>query len=341
MQPMQFYSDNTAPAAPEVLAAIQEANHGMARAYGADEWSSRLDAAFSRYFEHPVRAFPVATGTAANALALATLTPPYGEIFATGNAHVIHDECGAVELQGAGARVTRLTASDGLLEAGVLANWLADNPVSVHSVQPAAASITQASECGTVYAPGRIAAIAATCHDRGLALHMDGARFANALAHLQCAPAEITWRAGVDVLSFGATKNGALGAEAIVFFDPELVRDIELRRKRAAHLFSKMRYLSAQLLCCIEQPFFMRNAARANRLAERIGAAAGLRLLHPVQANAVFMRFRPGQKDDLRARGFGFYDWGAPREESARFVVSWNQDEAHVDALCKVLAGWS
>jgi threonine aldolase len=336
---MHFYSDNTAPAAPEVLAAVQDANTGMARAYGADEWSVRLDAAFSSYFARPVRAFPVATGTAANALALATLTPPNGEVFAGEHAHIVHDECGAVELQGGGVRITRLAARDGLIEAATLAGWLADNPSSVHSVQPAAVSITQASECGTVYRPAQIAALATICRQRGLALHMDGARFANALASLDVSPAELTWQAGVDVLSFGATKNGALCAEAVVFFDPARAADFELRRKRGAHLFSKMRYLSAQLLCCLEGGFFMDYARRANELAARIGAAAAERLLYPVQANAVFLRLRPGEKQSLRERGFGFYDWGAPREDAARFVVSWDQLERDVDALCEALAG--
>jgi threonine aldolase len=341
MRAMQFFSDNTAPAAPAVMAAIQAANTGVARAYGADEWSARVDAAFSKYFGRTVRAFPVATGTAANALALATLTPPYGQIFASGNAHVVHDECGAVELQSGGARVTSLPARVGLVEAAVLEQWLADNPVSVHAVQPAAVTVTQASECGTVYAAAEIAAIAAVCRRHRLALHMDGARFANALATSGTGPADITWKAGVDVLSFGATKNGALGAEAVVFFDPERARDFELRRKRAAHLFSKMRYLSAQLLCCLEDPFFLDNARRANALAARIGAAAGRRLLYPVQANAVFLRFGPGEKQALRDRGFGFHDWGPPREDSARFVVSWDQPERDVNALCEALSGWN
>jgi len=335
---MNFYSDNTAAATPEVLAAVAAANQGSARAYGADAWSARLDEAFSRWLQRPVRAFPVATGTAANALALATLTPPWGQVFCSEQSHVIHDECGAVELQTGGARLTPLPGTRGRFAAETLAQVLADHPVSVHSVQPASVSITQASECGTVYRPADIAAIAAVCRQHGLKLHMDGARFANALAHLDAAPAEITWEVGVDVLSFGATKNGALGAEAVVFFNPELAADFELRRKRAAHLFSKMRYLSAQLLACIEGGFFLANAKRANALARRLGNAAGGRLLYPVEANAVFLRFAPGEKAALRARGFGFYDWGAPREQSARFVVSWDQPEEEVDALCKALA---
>ncbi len=338
---MLFYSDNTAPAAPQVMAAVAAANVGPMRGYGDDAWTQRLDEAFSRYFEHPVRAFAVATGTAANALALATLTPPYGEVFSADEAHVIHDECGAVELQTGGARLTRLPARAGRIAADTLSQWLDDHPWSVHTTQPATVTLTQATECGTVYAPAQIADIGRICHERGLALHMDGARFANALASLDVSPAEVTWKAGVDVLSFGATKNGALGAEAVVFFDARHARDFELRRKRAAHLFSKMRFLSAQLLCCAEEDFFLANAARANLLAARIGVAAGTRLLYPVEANAAFVRFAPGQKQMLRERGFGFYDWGAPRDEAARFVVSWDQSEASVDALCEAIAAWS
>jgi threonine aldolase len=338
---MHFYSDNTATAAPQVLAAIEAANHGMARSYGHDDWTARLDAAFSLYFGTPVRAFPVATGTAANSLALATLAPPYGEILCSDQAHIVHDECGAVELQSAGARLTPLASRDGVLAAQALDSWLADHPASVHSVQPAAVSLTQATECGTVYQAEEVAAIAKVCRQRGLPLHMDGARFANALATLGTTPAAITWEAGVDVLSFGVTKNGGLAAEAVVFFDPARAKDFELRRKRAAHLFSKMRFVSAQLLACLEGDFFQQNAARANALAMRIGAAAGERTLYAVEANAVFLRFRPGEKQALRDRGFGFYDWGAPRNESARFVVSWDQPESDVDALCGVLRGWN
>ena len=334
---MKFLSDNTAPATPEVLAALAAANLGPARAYGEDAWSERLDAAFGAYFGREVRAFAVATGTAANALALATLVPVYGEILAAHGAHVLRDECGACELQSGGARVTGIAGVAGRLDAAALAGHLADHPVSVHSLQPAAVTITQATECGTVYTPAQIAALSAVCRARGLPLHMDGARFANALAHLSVTPAALTWQVGVDVLSFGATKNGAFAAEAVVFFDTALVRDFELRRKRAAQLFSKMRYLSAQLLACIEGEFFAANARRANRLAAQIAAAAGPRVLFPVEANAVFLALRGGEARRLRAQGFEFYDWGPPQRGAARFVVSWDQSEADVDALCAAL----
>jgi threonine aldolase len=259
-------------------------------------------------------------------------------VFCTEQAHVASDECGAVELQTAGARLTPLPASAGLLAADTLSAWLRDHATSVHSVQPASVSITQASECGTVYEPAHVRAIAETCRQHGLRLHMDGARLANALAGLGAHPADVTWKAGVEVLSFGATKNGALGAEAVVFFDPGLARDFELRRKRAAHLFSKMRFLSAQLLACLEGSFFLDGAARANRLAARIGRHAGARLLYPVQANMVFLRLAPAEKQALRARGCGFHDWGPPAAQAARFVVSRDQPDSEVDALCEALA---
>jgi threonine aldolase len=334
---MKFLSDNTAPASQEVIAAVTAANTGYARAYGDDDWTRQLDAAFGRYFGTTVRAFPVASGTAANSLALATLTPPYGAVFATDEAHVIADECGACELQSGGARLMPVAAAEGRMDPQALAAALTDHPQSVHSMQPAAVTITQASEYGTVYSVAQVTELAQIAHRHKLSLHMDGARFSNALAYLDVPPAAITWQAGVDVLSFGATKNGALDAEAVVFFDTAKAADFELRRKRAGHLLSKMRYVSAQLLACIEGDFFLANARRANRLAQRIAKAAGSRLLYPVQANEVFLAFHGDEREQLRRQGFEFYDWGVPRAQSARFVVSWDQPEADVDALCRAL----
>jgi threonine aldolase len=230
-------------------------------------------------------------------------------------------------IEGIGAKVTA-AALGGVLDA---------NPTSVHTVQPRALSITQATELGTVYRPDELAALCTLAHSRGLAVHMDGARFANAVASLGCSPAEATWRAGVDVLSFGATKNGAMAAEAVVFFKPELIADFEFRRKRAAHLISKMRYISAQLLAYIEDDLWLTLAARANHLAARIGAAAGGALLHPVEANEIFVRIGETAAARLREAGFEFYDWGAARSGEARFVVSWNQAEEDVEALCTAL----
>jgi threonine aldolase len=334
---MRFFSDNTASACPEILAALAAANHGLARAYGDDEWTARLDAAFSSFFGTPVRAFAVATGTAANSLSLATLSPPYGAIFAHTEAHIACDECGAPGFFSGGAQLALLTGEHGRLQPQAVADALAAHPRHLHSVQPAVLSLTQATELGTVYRVPELTALCAAAHRNGLKVHMDGARFANAVAFLDCHPGEISWRAGVDVLSFGATKNGALSAEAVLFFDPALVRDFELRRKRAGHLLSKSRYVAAQLLAYVGTDLWKRNAQRTNTLAQRIGRAAGTRLLHPVEANEVFVQVGTAGKEALRKSAFEFYDWGAESCGEARFVVSWDQPEADVAALCEAL----
>jgi threonine aldolase len=334
---LRFFSDNTATACPEILAAMHAANHGLARAYGDDEWTLRLDGALSTHFGTPVRAFAVTTGTAANSLALATLSPPYGAIFAHHEAHIAVDECGAPGFFSGGAQLELLPGAHGRLDAETVGAALEAHPRHLHSVQPAALSLTQATELGTVYRPAELARLCELAHRQGLKVHMDGARFANALAFLGCEPGDVTWRAGVDVLSFGATKNGALTAEAVVFFDLTLVRDFELRRKRAGHLLSKSRYVAAQLLAYLDSGIWRRNAERTNRLAQRIGAAAGAALLHPVEANEVFVKLGAARRQALRAAGFEFYDWGAETRGDARFVVSWDQPEQDVQALCEAL----
>jgi threonine aldolase len=334
---VRFFSDNTSSACPELIAALNAANHGLARAYGDDEWTQRLDHTLGEFFGTTVRAFAVTTGTAANALALATLSPPYGAIFAYADAHIAVDECGAPGFFAGGAQLALLPGEHGRFAAATLAAALDEHRVDVHTLQPAAVSLTQATELGTVYQPAHIAELAALAHRHGLKVHMDGARFANALVHLGCHPGDVTWRAGVDVLSFGATKNGAFGAEAVVFFDTALVRDFELRRKRAGHLLSKSRYVAAQLLAYVESGVWQRNAARANRLAQDIARAAGAALLHPVEANEVFVGLGTARCEALRAAGFEFYDWGAASAGEARLVVSWDQPEADVAALCAAL----
>jgi threonine aldolase len=335
---MRFTSDNTASASAEIVNAIIDVNAGLEPAYGEDRWSLRLDQVFGEFFATDVRVFTVATGTAANSLALATLTPPYGAIFAHEEAHVVRDECSAPEFFSGGARIILVPGAQAKVTVEAVADALASNPATVHTVQPAALTLTQATERGTVYRIDELAALSNFAHERGLAVHMDGARFANALVTLGCHPADTTWRAGIDVLSFGATKNGALGAEAIVFFDCKRVADFELRRKRSGQLLSKSRYAAAQLLAYIESGLWRRNAARSNALALRIGAAAAERLQSPVEANEVFMRLEDEAKQALRAAGFEFYDWGAERSGQARFVVSWDQPEEHVSALCAALS---
>lgn len=337
---MQFLSDNTSTACPEILAALASVNRGRVHSYGDDEWTARLDRCFGDFFGTEVRAFALATGTAANSLSLATLSPPYGAIFAHEEAHIQTDECGAPAFFSGGAQLALLPGEHARISPHTFAQALADHPsvnVGLHSVQPAALSLTQMTEFGTVYRPAELKELCDLAHARALKVQMDGARFANAVAFLDCHPGDISWRAGVDVLSFGATKNGALAAEAVVFFDTSLVRDFELRRKRAGHLFSKSRYVAAQLLAYVESGLWRRNAQRTNGLAQRVAAAARGRLLHPVEGNEVFVKLGVERRQQLRAAGFDFYDWGPPHNGEARLVVSWDQPVEEVDALCAAL----
>jgi threonine aldolase len=285
-----------------------------------------------------VRAFPVATGTAANSLSLATLTPSYGVIFAHEEAHIANDEAGAPGFFSGGAQLALLQAPDGKVTHAALAAALEAHPVSLHTTQPTALALSQATELGTSYRPDELGALCKLAHERGLKVQMDGARFANAVAFLDCHPGDVTWRAGVDVMSFGATKNGTLAAEAVVFFDTSLVRDFELRRKQSGHLLSKSRYISAQLLAYVESGLWLRNARRTNDLAQRIGRAAEKLLMHPVEANEIFLALGQERKQALRAAGFEFYDWNAASTGETRFVVSWDQREEDVRALCTMLA---
>jgi threonine aldolase len=335
---VRFFSDNTSSASAQMLAALGAVNHGLTAAYGEDEWTQRLDAALSGFFGTAVRAFAVTTGTAANALSLATLSPPYGAIFGHEESHIATDECGAPGFFSGGAQLQLLPGEHGRIRAATLERALHAHRVDVHTVQPAALSVTQATELGTVYHPHELRELTALAHRHGLKVHMDGARFANAVSFLNCQPGDVTWRAGVDVLSFGATKNGALAAEAVVFFDATLVRDFELRRKRAGHLLSKSRYVAAQLLAYLEDDLWRRNAERTNHLAQRIGRSAGTTLMHPVEANEVFVRLGVERRAQLRAAGFEFYDWGDERSGEARIVVSWDQPEEDVPALCQALS---
>ena len=334
---MRFFSDNTGTASPEILAALTEANQGLLTAYGSDPWTTRLDDTLSTYFGTSVRAFPVATGTAANCLSLATLTPSYGLIYAHEEAHIANDEAGAPGFFTGGAQLSLLQSPDGKLTREVLAEALDTQQVSVHTLQPKALALSQATELGTSYRPQELRELCQLAHHHGLKVQMDGARFANSVAFLDCHPGDITWRAGIDVLTFGATKNGALAAEAVVFFDKTLVGDFELRRKQAGHLLSKSRYVSAQLLAYVESGVWLRNARRTNELAQKIGRAAGGMLMHPVEANEVFVALGPDRKQALRHAGFEFYDWNSANSGEARFVVSWDQGDEDVPALCRAL----
>ncbi len=333
---MNFRSDNTAPAAPEIIAALTRVNEGAASAYGEDQWSKLLDEKFSTLFERDVRVFTVASGTAANAISVASLTPPWGAVLCHREAHVECDECGATEFYSSGAKLVLIEGEAAKLTPASVQEALARNDRGIHSVKPAAVSLSQATERGAIYQPGELAAVGKAAKDAGLGVHMDGARFANAVAAIGCAPADITWRAGVDLLSFGATKNGAIAAEAIVCFDLARAEEVARRRKRSGHLFSKGRFVAAQLLAYLEDDLWLRLARRSNGLAARLAEAAGAQLSHPAESNQIF--FRPGAAalELLRARGAEFYDWGGAGE--ARLVVSWNQSEADIEAMCAQLA---
>jgi threonine aldolase len=331
---MRFFSDNAAAACPQVLAAIAAAN-AVDTAYDGDAASKRLDGALSEVFEREVEALWVSTGTAANGLALATLCPPFGGIVCHRMAHIQVDECGAPEFYTGGARLLLCEGEGAKVTPGAVAALIAGIRADVHQVQACALSITNATEYGCVYTPAETAALGEYCKARGLGFHLDGARFANAVASLGCAPADLTWRAGVDALSFGFTKNGGMSAECLVFFRPELAQAARYRRKRAGHLLSKGRYLAAQILAMLDNDLWLDNARAANRAAARLAEAAGAdRLVYPVEANEMFVRVSAEEAAALRAHGFDFYDWG-PGE--ARLVTSWDSDPAHVDALAAAI----
>ena len=332
---MRFFSDNAAAACPEAMAAIAEANR-IDTAYDGDALSKRLNGAFSELFEREVEALWIATGTAANSLALASLCPPHGSIVCHRDAHIQNDECGAPEFYTHGAKLLLAEGKGAKLTPRAVTDLLATVRNDVHQVQPAALSITNATEYGLVYSGEETAELGELCRERGLGFHDDGARFANAVASLGCSPADLSWRAGVDALSFGFVKNGGHSAEALIFFRPELAAATHYRRKRAGHLLSKGRYLAAQILAMIEGDVWLRNARSANAAAARLAeAAGGDRLVLPVQANEVFIRVTPDEAAELRRQGFDFYDWG-PGE--ARLVTSWDSDPGHVEALAKAIA---
>ncbi len=334
---MNFLSDNAAAPCPEVLAAIADAAPAARSGYDGDAISAQLDAAFAGLFGTDCSVFPVVTGTAANALALATMVPPYGAIVCHQEAHIQVDECGAPGFFTGGASLLLVPGAAGKLTPAGITAGLASHRGDVHQVQARALSITQVTEAGTVYSAAELAALGAHARAQGWRVHLDGARFANAVAHLGCHPGDISWRAGVDILSFGTIKNGGLLAEAIVVFDPALADDLRYRRKRAGQMPSKGRFQAAQLLAMIKDDVWLRNAARANAGAARIADKLADRLLYPVEANEIFVQLRPGEPERLRAAGFGFYDWGAAGANEARFVVAWDTPTADIDALVAAL----
>jgi threonine aldolase len=331
---MRFFSDNAAPVHPAVLAALADANV-LDTAYDGDAWSKQLDGRFSDLFETDVRALWVPSGTSANCLALAALCPPHGAIICHRDAHIQNDECGAPEFYTHGAKLLLADGPGAKLTPEAIKGVLDATRNDVHQVQPHAISITNATEYGLVYSPDDVAAIGELARARSLGLHMDGARFANAIAHLDCPPSDVTWRAGVDALSFGFVKNGGMSAECLIFFKPELADATLYRRKRAGLLLSKGRYLAAQILAMLDNDLWLENGRIANAGAALLARAAGDRLVNPVEANEVFLRASPEEAAKLRTLGFDFYDWG-PGE--ARLVISWSQSEDAIRPLAEAIA---
>jgi threonine aldolase len=331
---MQFLSDNAAAVHPQVWRALQSAD-AADLPYDTDRFSARLDDRFGELFGREVAVLWVATGTAANCLALAALCPPHGGVICHREAHIEMDEGGAPGFFLHGAKLLLGDGPHAKLTPDSIAAVLGAirNPHDVHQVQPHAISITQASEYGCVYTPGELARIDMVAGERRLKLHMDGARFANAVVHLGRPAAEVA--GPVDALSFGFVKNGGMNADAIVFFEPGLADMVRYRRKRAGHLQSKGRFLAAQLLALLDDDVWLHNAAAANGAAQALAAGAGERLLHPVEANEVFLACSAAERAALRAQGFAFYDWGT---EAARFVAAWDTRAEHAEALGKAVA---
>lgn len=337
-----FRSDNETPVAPQIWSALEQANQGTAWAYAEDQWSERLDAAFSELFETETRVLPVATGTVANAIALATVSPPWGTVFCHDAAHIYSDESGAPEFFGDGLRLVPVAGAHGKITPNDLAAAIhASEGHGIHSYVPAALSLTQSTESGTVYELAELEALYQVALAKGMSTHMDGARFGNAVAALGCSPADCSWRSGAQMLSFGASKNGCMAAEALLFFEHHEMLDIaERHRKRSGHLLSKMRYVSAQLLAYIENGLWLELAAYANQQAAVFAAAVEAhgeaKLEFPVDANEVFVRWSAAGFDHLASQGIQFHLWPG-HDDLARFVFGHSTTDDDTATLIKAM----
>ena len=336
---VQFASDNVTGACPEVLTALLKANEDDKTPYGNDELSKNLQNKFSEIFEKEVIVFPTASGTAANALALSTMTPSFGNIYCHRLSHINVDECGAPEFYTGGAKLVNLDGNNGKIIAEELDRNISRKGV-VHHTQPSSVSITQLCETGVTYNLDEIKKISEITHKHDLNIHMDGARFANALVALNCTPAEMTWKSGIDVLSFGATKNGCLAAEAIIFFKPELVGNLAFLMKRAGHLLSKMRFVSAQLDAYISNDVWLKNAKHANAMGKKLSQGLlkhkNIELAYPTDANEVFVKIPKNIIDQFNSNGYKINDeeW---ENKAVRLVAAWNTDSSDVDSFLNII----
>ena len=336
---VKFASDNVTGACPEVLDAIIKANKGDSTPYGNDQISTELQDKFSEIFEKEVIVFPTASGTAANALALSTMTPSFGNIYCHKLSHINTDECGAPEFYTGGGKLVTLQGVKGKITADELDDEIRGKGI-VHHTQPSSVSITQVCESGEVYQLDEIKKISDITHKHNLNLHMDGARFANALVSLDVTPAEMTWKSGIDVLSFGATKNGCIAAEAIIFFNQDLVGNIAFLMKRAGHLLSKMRFVSAQLDAYISNDVWLRNARHANKMGKKLSEGLNnhldINLAFPTEANEVFATFPRNKIEHLNSEGYKINEdeWDG---KAVRLVTAWNTQDSDVDQFLEKL----
>lgn len=335
---MNFASDNTTGVHPRILAAMAAASVGRAMPYGVDDATRRVERRFAEIFERDCAVFLVGTGAAANALALSTLVPPWGAIYCHPGGHINADECGAVEFYTGGAKLVAIPGTAGKIAAADIARaFRRSGAGSVHVTQPAAVSLTQLTEAGTIYRPDELGAIGEVCRRHGLALHVDGARFANAVAGSGRSPADLTWRAGVDALSFGATKNGAMAAEAVLFFEPARATTTGWRRKRGGQLWSKHRFLAAQMEAYLAGDLWLDCARHSNAMAARLAAGlaglpgAGFR--DPVEGNEIFARLPVAVLDGLERDGARFYRWDDEDPGLIRLVAGYDTVPADVDAF--------
>ena len=335
-----FASDNVTSACPEVMDAVIAANSGIAGSYGDDEWSLALKNRLSEIFETEVEVFLAVTGTASNALALSALAPVFGKIYCHELSHINTDECGAPELFTGGAKLIPMRSSNGRIDAVDLAETIRGSG-NVHVTQPSVVSVTMSCETGTIYQLDEIKAISKIAHDNKMSVHMDGARFANALVSLDVSPAEMTWKSGVDVLTLGGTKNGCLAAEAVVFFKPEMVGNFPFLHKRSGQLLSKMRFISSQLEAYLTNDVWLRNARHANAMAkilsEGLNSFANIKLAYPTQSNEVFVHLPRDVIDYLNSAGYDINEEELDGK-AVRFVTAWNSEVKDINDLLDTLA---
>ena len=337
MADLEFRSDNCGRAAPELIQALVSANEGSVLGYGGDALTKQLQTRFSQLFEHPVQVFPIPTGTGANALALAAVGSPFGAVYCSPEAHINTSECNATSFFGSGLKVTPVHGVDGKVDPPALDAAVSNSGKGqAHKNQPEAINLVQATDMGAVYSVSEVAAIGQIARAHGLTVHMDGARFANAVATLGCTPAELTWKAGVDILSFGVTKNGGLLTDAIVVFNPDIAKKMGFHLRRAGMIWSKMRFASAQVLAYVQDDLWLRLARQSNAaaltVAQGIAHLQGVKLIAPVQANELFVEMNPKAVDYLIAQGVLFYRrapnmfrlvcrWDTTTEETTRLIA--------------------